>query len=168
MKKIISSLLLFSLFSQFSFAQIVDEFVEESLNNVEVVEKIPVIVRVDNDFSTKSKKAEGEEIQFVTVNDVKIKNKFYPKGSLVDARIETVSMNKAFGVPADLTVSNFKLGDTRLKGEIQKTGANRAYWVWPIGIISLPGLGLGLLTLAVRGGHAKIKTSEKFTLYVKP
>lgn len=167
MKNIISIYLIFTFLLQFSLAQIVDDFVNESLNNVEVVEKTPVIVRISNDFTTKLKKAEGEEIQFVTVNDVKINNKLYPKGSIVDARIETVSMNKAFGVPADLTVGNFKLGNTRLAGEINKTGANRAYWVWPIGGICLLGLGLGVFILAVRGGHAKIKTSEKYTFYIR-
>lgn len=139
--------------------------------------KIPVIderdfktikVRIKDYFTTRKRANEGDFIDFVTIEDTEIGNKNYPKGTIVKARIETISPNFSGGVPADLTVGSFILDDINLQGEIEKTGANRTLWVCPASIAGdFIFLGLGELSLLIRGGHAKIKPKETFTLYYK-
>lgn len=121
-------------------------------------------VKIKNKYSTKDNFNEGEYIDFITLEDAKIKNKNYPKGSTVKARIETVSQNKSWGVPSDLVVGNFTLNGNKLTGEILKTGANRSLWVYPAVIAGCMFLGAGLLLIPIRGGHAKIRPSEVYTL----
>lgn len=127
---------------------------------------VPVQIKIKSDLTTKSQPEEGEYLKFETVSDVKFKNHFYPKGTLVQARVENVSMNQAMGVPADLIIGSFKLGNTVLEGEVKKTGANRSLWVYPCTYGGMMFFGAGLLFMPIRGGHAKIKTTETFTLYI--
>ena len=92
---------------------------------------IPIKVRIKNYLSTKQKIDEGDFIEFETISELKVKNKSYPVGTTIKARIETISYNKIWGVPSDLTVGNFSIDNTPLKGEINKTGANRSLWLYP-------------------------------------
>lgn len=122
-----------------------------------------VKVKIKKNYSTKQKIKEGEYLDFITVKDFSYKDKLYPAGTLVKARVETISLNKIYGVPSDVIVGNFSIDDIPLRGEISKTGANRALWLYPtIEITSW--LCVGLLLIPIRGGHAKIKTKEIFTL----
>ena len=129
----------------------------------------PVKVKIKNYYSTKSRKQiqEGDYIEFATVDDVTVNKKSYPAGTKVMARVETISMNQNMGVPADLVVGNFNIEDNLLSGEISKTGANRSLWVYPAMCLTVWFYGAGLLFTFVRGGHAKIKKSETFTLYAQ-
>ena len=129
----------------------------------------PVRVKIKNYYSTKSRKQiqEGDYIEFVTVDDVTVNKKSYPAGTEVMARVETISMNQNMGVPADLVVGNFNIDNNLLSGEIAKTGANRSLWVYPAMCLTVWFYGAGLLFTFVRGGHAKIKKSEIFTLYAQ-
>lgn len=124
-----------------------------------------IVLRIKEKVSTKQRLEEGEKLDFVLTNDVKIKNKLYKKGTTVTARVETVSMNKSYGVPADLIVGNFKINEVNIPGEIKKTGANRSLWVYPCGYVGIIFFGAGLLLFPIRGGHAKINPRESFTLY---
>lgn len=121
-------------------------------------------VRIKEDYSTKSSLDEGDFIDFITLEDVVINNKTYKKGSIVKARLETISKNKSYGVPADLVVGNFQIDDTVLSGEIKKQGANRSLWLYPTVSVATCFFGLGLLLIPIRGGHAKIKQTEVFNL----
>ena len=122
-------------------------------------------VKIKNFYTTKNKMQEGETLEFITLNDIKIKNKFYPKNSIVKARIETISQNKSYGVPADVVIGNFMLDNHILSGEISKVGANRSLWLYPTVCITSCFFGLGLLLIPIRGGHAKVIPAETYTLY---
>jgi len=126
---------------------------------------IPVKIRIKKYLSTKQNIDEGEYLDFETVSEVKIKDKIYPAGTLVKGRIETISQNKIWGVPADLVVGNFSLEDKTLSGEISKIGANRSLWVYPAVYLLLFPFGEGLLLIPIRGGHAKIKPHQTYTVY---
>ena len=126
-----------------------------------------VPVRIKKYFTTKKKIQEGDYIEFETTKDIVLNKKTYPAKTTVKARIETVSLNKSMGVPSDLVVGNFSLDEIPLGGEINKIGANRSLWVYPCVYGTSWFFGLGLLFIPIRGGHAKIKTTETYTLYAK-
>lgn len=126
---------------------------------------IPVKIRIKNYLSTKHKFDEGDFIEFETISEVKIKNKTYPAKTIVKARIETISYNKIWGVPSDLVVGNFSIDKNPLKGEISKTGANRSLWLYPTAYLTTCFFGLGMLLIPIRGGHAKIKPKQTYTVY---
>ncbi|MBR1616941.1 hypothetical protein IJ670_02205 [bacterium] len=164
----------------YEYKPIEDEFIEISLDKNLTIKRrkyrpiredkdfTPITVKITQPFSTKSKALEGSKLQFVLERDVEINSKTYKKGSVVEARIEVISPNRAFGIPANLTVGNFKINETELIGEISKTGANRTLWLYPSIYVGSWFFGAGLLLMPVRGGHAKIKTNELFTLFVPP
>ena len=126
-----------------------------------------VPVRIKKEFTTKEKIEEGDFIDFETIQEVKVNKKSYPAQTLVKARVETISLNKMMGVPSDLIIGSFSMDGIYLAGEINKTGANRSLWVYPCTYGLSWFFGVGLLFIPIRGGHAKIKTSEIYTLYAK-
>ena len=128
---------------------------------------IEVPVRIKKLCSTRHKIDEGDYIDFETVKDLRIKGKLYPQGTVVKARIENISQNKAMGVPADLVVDSFSINGIALDGEISKTGANRSLWVYPCTYGTIWFFGLGVLFIPIRGGHAKIRPSEIYKLYAE-
>lgn len=123
-----------------------------------------VKVKIKKNYSTRQKIKEGEYLDFITAKDFTYNDKLYPAGTPVKARVEMVSLNKIYGVPSDVIIGNFSIDDIALRGEISKTGANRALWLYPTAQITTWICGIGLLLIPIRGGHAKIKTKETFTL----
>ncbi len=129
---------------------------------------VPIKIKIKKHFSTRHKIDEGDYIEFITLEDVKIKNKTYPAGTSVQARVETISQNKIWGVPSDLVIGNFTIDGKPLKGEINKTGANRSLWLYPTIYMTTFCFGLGLLLIPIRGGHAKISPSQTYIInYLK-
>lgn len=126
---------------------------------------IPIFIKIKKNLTTKQKPEEGEIIEFEAVKEFKIKNKVYPEGTVIKARVENVSPNYTIGTPADIVIGNFQLEGEVLRGEISKTGANRALWVKPISYVGTFFFGAGAFLLFIRGGHAKINQSEIFTIY---
>lgn len=142
----------------------------KSANKVVISDINPAIeipVRIKKYYSTRQKINEGDYVDFETVKDVVIKKKTYSKGTLVKARIENVSLNKSMGVPSDLVIGNFSIDGIPLAGEISKTGANRSLWVYPCAYGLMFFFCAGLLFIPIRGGHAKVSTSEIHKLYAK-
>lgn len=124
-------------------------------------------IRICQKFTTKNRKIdEGDYIKFETVTPITIKNKTYPKGTIVQARVENISQNQSKGVPADIVLGNFTIDNNKLVGEISKTGANRSLWVYPCSYIGSGFFGLGAFLLFIRGGHAKILPTERFILHL--
>ena len=118
-------------------------------------------------YTTRKELFEGKIIDFILVEDVKINNKLYKKGTLIKARVETLSQNSAYGVPADLVIGNFTLPNNFiLHGNITKQGANRAIWVYPTGYILMPFFFIGLLIFPIRGGHAKLKPEKVYDIEI--
>lgn len=117
------------------------------------------------EISTNNKFQEGDIVYFETIEDFEINNKTYKSGTKLKARIETIAKNSFSGVPADIVVGNFSLDNIGFKGEILKTGANRALWVRPCYILTIGFFGAGLIFVFVKGGHAKIRQNEVFIIY---
>ena len=126
---------------------------------------IPIKIHSKKHISTKQKIDEGDLLEFETESEIKIQNKIYPAGTIINARVETISYNKIWGVPSDLIVGNFSLNEKRLNGEISKTGANRSLWLYPTVYVTTCFFGVGLLLIPIRGGHAKIKPKQTYTVY---
>lgn len=182
MKKLITYKKFFVLFLLCVFctmpasALVRDEFVEETLKNKDFSNTPQIVnaisseeeieIRILKPFSTKSKPVEGTYLDFVTVKEVKHKNKTYPAGTPVKARVETVSQNDVWGVPADLVLGNFEMKNVSLIGEVSKTGAKRVLWVRPLAIVSGVFTGAGFFFIFLRGGHAKITPEETYTVYL--
>ena len=127
-----------------------------------------VVVKPQKRITTRTRIDEGDFIKFVTVYPVKLNGKDYPAGTVVNARVEMISKNKSWGVPADLIIGSFYVDGIQLGGEISKVGANRSLWVKPLSItLSILFLGAGILLIPIRGGHAKITGWQKYTLYAE-
>lgn len=136
-----------------------------------VIDKIgmtPIQIRIKTAIKSKFKNIdEGDYVEFETVKPVVINNKEYPAGTTVEGRVETISPNEMYGTPGSITVSNFKINDIKIYGELEKTGANRTIWLRPTSIVLTPLFGIGILLIFIRGGHAKITPAQVFTVYVK-
>jgi len=180
MKKLFALIILLNMVSMPVFGEIRDDFAEKSLDKnlkIKPPKKVivinestmtPVKVRIKKEFTSQGNVyQEGDTIEFELTEDVKIKNKQYPKGTTVKSRLETVSQNGAWGVPSDVVIGNFSIDGIPLGGEINKTGANRAFWVYPCAYVFniLPGLGYAFAP--IRGGHAKVKPAQTYTLYAE-
>lgn len=122
-------------------------------------------IKIKNYLTTKSFPKEGEMVEFETIEDVKIRNVLYKKGTTIKGRIENISQNESYGVPADMILSNFKLGEISLAGDIEKAGANRTLWLRPVVWVTSSFFGAGYLLIPIRGGHAKIRPEEVFEIY---
>lgn len=128
---------------------------------------IKIKVSPANYYTTKKDLAEGKYIDFVLVQDVKINKDFYKKGTIIKARIETLSQNGAYGVPADLVVGNFTFPNKRvLNGQIERQGANRSLWVYPVGYTLTLLFLIGLPIFAIRGGHVKLKPEKVYEVEI--
>jgi hypothetical protein len=127
--------------------------------------EIPIYIKSLELITTRQKREEGDFVEFETVDKVSIQGKVYPKGTKVRGRIETISMNYSFGVPAYIVIGHFSIEDTQLSGEIKKTGANRSLWVKPTSYVTLLLFGIGILIMPIRGGHAKIRPSQTYKIY---
>lgn len=145
-------------------------------NSTKPLNKAEVNVKYDGDkikvaplkyYTTRKDLFEGKIIDFILVQDTKINNKLYKKGTTIKARVETLSQNGAYGVPADLVVGNFTLPDNlTLHGDITKQGANRSLWVYPTGYILTPFFLIGLLIFPIRGGHVKLKPEKVYDIEI--
>lgn len=140
----------------------------------ESVNQIPVKLSIINAISSKSPLVEGQKLEFKVLNDVKINDRqILKKDTVVNATLETVSQRQAFGVPANLVIDNFVIQDpafkdVKLEGMINKIGANRSLWVYPLGYTFTPFFGAGLVVFTVRGGQAIIKNTDEYTVNYYP
>jgi hypothetical protein len=159
-----------------------DKFAETSLKNCaplvirktnydfSLAKRTPIKISIINPISTKQSLKEGQSLVFRVVNDVKLNDKYtLKKDTLINGKLETISPNQAFGVPADIIIDDFELENNKdkiiLDGSIHKIGANRSLWVYPVGYMGCCFFGVGLLVFAIRGGHAKIKTNDILEVY---
>lgn len=141
----------------------------------ESIKRVPIKISSLENITTKNGIKEGQELQFKVLKDVKLENeRIIKKDSIVKARLETISPNQAFGVPADMVVDKFIIkqqnqADLILDGNVHKIGANRSLWVYPVGYVGgILFFGAGFLLFTVRGGHAKIKTKDVYEVYYLP
>lgn len=164
-----------------------DELAAKNLKNVKLEQKkkknnlnfdlenqVPVKISINKYLTTRQYLEEGQELEFRVVGDVKISNNFViKKDSVVKARLENISMNQAFGVPADMVIEKFVVNQPNgekiyLDGSIKKIGANRSLWVYPVGGVAILFLFAGVLIFPIRGGHAKLRPKEVYEVYYVP
>ena len=137
---------------------------------------MPIELKVIRNISTKRELKEGKTITFKTVNDVVINGKVLPRGTKVTGKVELVSASDKMGTPFNIVIDNFNVKDPevnnendnsiRFHGTISKAGANRAVWVYPLyqaGNLVLYVAGFAFVP--IHGGHAKLLTSETYTVY---
>ena len=159
---------------------IIDEFARDNLNPADYKNfKKPVPVYISADemsvfvssvefMTTKKGLYESKYADFIVAKDVIQDGKtIFVRGEKITGRVEIAAQNGPFGSPAELVVSNFsaKEGSKKLAGEIRVVGANRSFWVYPIGYsinFFFPFAGVPVYT--IRGGHAKIKPEKEFEL----
>lgn len=135
---------------------------------VDTLDSKELLIKSSQYVSTKNNLLEGKILKFTVCKPIQIDKYYIDKGTSVLARIENISLNQSFGTPASIIISNFQLPEfptINIEGSINKTGANRSLWVYPVGSSFLPFFGLGALVYTIRGGHAKIYTSEIFKVY---
>lgn len=131
--------------------------------------QIPIHLKIVSNLSTKHKIKEGDSIVFETTNDVVINDEYLPEGTRIIGRVEIISNSDKMGTPANIIIDNFYVEnrpDICLYGNVSKTGANRSLWVYPLyqaGNIMF--YVAGFVFVPIHGGHAKVSTSDKFTLY---
>ena len=135
--------------------------------------RLPLRIKICEHLTTKRKIKEGQDIYFEVAEDTQIKSNFIlKKGTKIKARVETISMNDIWGVPADVIIENFKLKENpnalKIEGHIHKVGANRSIWVYPLVYAGAIFFYAGLAAIPIRGGHAKIKPHEVYEIYYNP
>ncbi len=161
---------------------IIDDYVLETLSNKKLEKPLvslnqdflniishPIEIKSSQIINTKNDPIEGSIVKFHTTKKITLPNGIeLPSGTEILGRVETVSQNNTTGTPADIIIGNFKAGKTRLSGRIEKTGANRVLWVFPIyAIASNATIFAAPLMLAyfIRGGHAKITPEQTYVIY---
>lgn len=166
---------------------ITDNLAEKTLKNISVktknadikfdfesIKRIPVKISILQNISTKKNLKEGQRLNFKVVHDIVLdKNIELKKDTIITAKLETISLNQAFGVPADIVIDNFKTvsgqQEINFEGNIHKIGANRSLWVYPVGYITgIMFFGAGFLLFTVRGGHAKLNAKKIYEVYYCP
>ena len=161
--------------------KIADEFVETSLKDFKK-DKFIIYKPLDfsnyqiasakiktlNNFSTKDKNLkEGAKINFILVEDLNYKNKTYKKGTPLIGPVENISLNKAYGAPANLEIGKFQIEKDFLDASFKIDGANRSLWVIPVGYVGTFLLGVGVFIFPIRGGHAKIRKNKIYEPQIK-
>ena len=117
--------------------------------------RTPIQICIKEIYSSKKKLEEGSFLEFKTISDVNYKGKFYPAGT----------PRGTWGTPAEIVIGNFSIGGKPLYGEITRNGTNRILWVRPLAIAGGIFFGTGIFFMFIKGGHAKIKPDEIFTVY---
>lgn len=119
-------------------------------------------------YTTKSNLQEGEYIDFVLANDFKYKNKTYPKGAPIKARVENINQNGIYGLPSELVLGNFVLANNlKLDAELSARGANRSIWIYPVArTFSVLLYNSGIIFMPIRGGHVRLKPEKTYEVEV--
>ncbi|MCR5266120.1 MAG: hypothetical protein K6E29_05945 [Cyanobacteria bacterium RUI128] len=131
--------------------------------------QIPVQLKIIKNLTTRHNVLEGDSILFKTIKDVSLNGIDLPKGTQIIGRVETLSESDKMGCPANIVVDNFYVKDNPeicFYGNVTKTGANRSIWVYPLyqaGNIIL--YVAGFVFVPIHGGHAKLLTSETYTVF---
>ena len=75
------------------------------------------------------------------------------------------------GFPAEIIIEDFEIPNiknSKLLATYTKKGQNRCFFVYPLKWALTPIPGVGSLTNFIKGGHAKVKTTDIITVYYYP
>ncbi|MBE7713008.1 MAG: hypothetical protein E7Z87_04630 [Cyanobacteria bacterium SIG26] len=134
--------------------------------------KIPIELSIIEEITTKNPPNEGDIINFKATKNIFYNRKLIVRsGQIIPARVENIITSGMNGFPAEIVVNNFQIegiSQSQLISEYSKKGQNRCYWVYPLkwSLTLIPFV--GSLTNFIMGGHAKIKTTDKITIYYYP
>ena len=136
-------------------------------------ERIPIHLHTVTDISTRDGTAqEGQIVNLKARNNVYHNGKMIVKrGEPVTAEIELIVDSGMNGIPYYIYLDNFKfpnIESSKILSSYQKSGCNRTYWVLPLKWALTPLPPTGSLTNFIKGGHARISTGDKITVYYYP
>ncbi len=141
--------------------------------NFEGTYKVPIKLSIVNPITTKGETLyEGQIVQFKVLKDTYCRKRtFLKKGTIINARVETIITAGMNGFPAEIIISNFEIPGAKpsqLVDTYTKKGQNRCFIVFPIkwALTILPPT--GSLTNFIKGGHAKIKPKDEIVIYYYP
>lgn len=141
--------------------------------NYESTYKVPIKLGITEPITTKGETLyEGQTIQFKVLRNTYSKRRtFLKEGTIVNAKIETIITSGMNGFPAELIIGDFEIPgakSSQLVDTYTKKGQNRCYLVYPIkwALTIIPFV--GSLTNFIKGGHARIKTSDEIVIYYYP
>lgn len=153
--------------------EVVTEEVKELPYNYESTYKVPIKLGIIEPITTKGETLyEGQTLQFKVLQDTYCRRKtFLKKGTIVNAKIETLISSGMNGFPAEIILGNFEIPGTKpsqLVDTYTKKGQNRCYIVYPIkwALTIIPFV--GSLTNFIKGGHARIKAKDEIVIYYYP
>lgn len=132
---------------------------------------IPIKLSIMEEISTKMPIVEGQTVKFKVLKDVEYGNLNLKKGDIVEGQIECIVTSGMNGFPAEIILDNFKIpnvANTQLISTYTKSGQNRCIWVYPLKWALTPFPPTGSITNIIKGGHARIKTTDIITLYYYP
>ncbi len=133
---------------------------------------IPIRIRSTEEISTDMPIIEGQKIDFVVIKTVYDNEKLIvQKGDIIKGRIDTIITSGMNGFPAEIILDNFEISNikqSQLVGTFTRVGKNRCFWVYPLKWALTPLFPTGSLTNFIKGGHAKIKTTDVITIYYYP
>ena len=113
--------------------EVVTEEVKELPYNYESTYKVPIKLGIVEPITTKGETLyEGQTLQFKVLQDTYCRRKtFLKKGTIVNAKIETLISSGMNGFPAEIILGNFEIPGTKpsqLVDTYTKKGQNRCYW----------------------------------------
>jgi len=133
---------------------------------------IPINVHITEEISTTMPIYEGQKLDFKVKRTVYNNNKVVVnKGDIIKGEIGTIITNGMNGFPAEIILDNFQIpnvNQSQIVGTYTKAGVNRCFWVYPLKWAMTPLYPAGSLTNFIKGGQAKIKTSDIITIYYYP
>lgn len=133
---------------------------------------IPIYLNITKEISTNMPILEGQSVDFRSEKTISDGEQIIIKrGDIISGRIETIITSGMNGFPAEIILDNFNIpniNQSQLIGTYVKTGINRCLWVYPLKWILTPFPPTGTLTNFIKGGNAKIKTSDLITIYYYP
>lgn len=133
---------------------------------------IPIEMSIKKEISTKDVIKYDKSLEFIVNKDVVYNNEIViQKNQCVTAKIGAVVSSGMNGFPAEITIDDFdipNIKDSQLLSTYTKYGVNRSLWVYPIKWALTPIPFVGSLTNFIKGGHAKIKTTDIITIYYFP
>ena len=135
-------------------------------------EAIPIELTPLKEISTKNYYDFGEDVGFEVVRSVYYKGKAIAlNGDKIHAKIEMSVTSGMNGFPAEIFIGDFQfpgISSSKITDSYIKTGQNRCLIVYPIKWALTPIPFVGSLTNLIKGGHAKIKTTDKVIVYYHP
>ncbi len=140
--------------------------------NYQNMEKLPIRLRIIKRISSEKNIYEGQQILFRVQSSVYYKgNLVVERGTIVNARVETIVKSGMNGIPAGIVLGSFKIGDipkSKLTDVYELQGQDRSLWVYPLkwALTILPPS--GSLTNFIKGGHAKLEEYKTIEIYYYP